>query len=182
MYDGERDGHFPWILMRALERRCKMTAKKKNVSAAIGSKLARRRDRIFDLCLIIIAATIISPIGNHVISSTLGLDREFKRDMSYRFCLAEADGDACVSRPDVTNGRKFVKSPKRLLRYFDGIPERVQRNWRVWIMDVENSKTLELTVEEFYAWIDNVWAKRDRAEVKPRRRHLREGRSERRAG
>ena len=48
-----------------------------------------------------------------------------------------------------------------LLKFFGGIPERVQRQWRVWIMDVENSKTIELTMAEFYLWIDGVWKARD---------------------
>ena len=72
-------------------------------------------------------------------------------------------GDSCVHRPGIVIGNRISKSPDKLLRFFGGIPERVQRNWRVWIMDVENSNTTELTVADFYLWIDSVWNAQDHA-------------------
>ena len=75
----------------------------------------------------------------------------------YRFCLATETSDTCVQRPGIVLSNKVSRSPDKLLKFFGGIPERVQRKWRVWIQDVEQSKTTELTVAEFYAWIDSVW-------------------------
>lgn len=76
---------------------------------------------------------------------------------AYRFCLSTASGDSCVMRPGIIIGDKVNKSSDKLLDYFGSVPERVQNKWRVWVMDIENSSTIELTVKEFYAWIDTVW-------------------------
>lgn len=75
----------------------------------------------------------------------------------YRFCLATASSDSCVMRPGIIIGNKVSKSPDKLLDYFGSIPERVQQQWRVWVMNLDESKTIELSVAEFYAWIDSVW-------------------------
>lgn len=79
------------------------------------------------------------------------------RSTPFRFCLATASGDSCVMLPGIIIGDIVSKSPDKLLDYFGSIPERVQQQWRVWVMDTEQSKTIELTVADFYAWIDNVW-------------------------
>ena len=140
-----------------------MPAKKKNLTATIRSNLVARKSRIIDLFLIIVTVIVISPIGSHIIASLLGSDLAFIRDSPYRFCLVAAEGDSCVLRPGIVIGDKISKSPDKLLEYFAGIPERVQRQWRVWVMDDENSKTIELTVPEFYVWIDSVWKAQDSA-------------------
>ena len=75
----------------------------------------------------------------------------------YQFCLSKASGDSCVMRTDIVFGDKIMKSPDKLLDYFGSIPERVQQKWRVWVMDSEQSQTTEMTVAEFYAWVDSVW-------------------------
>ena len=137
------------------------------MAATIRSNLVGRKSRIIDLCLITVAVIMISPIGSQFIASPLGSDLEFKRNSPYRFCLAAADGDSCVLRPGIMIGDKISKSPDKLLKFFGGIPDRVQRKWRVWIMDVENSKTTELTAAEFYVWIDSVWKARDDAVSEP---------------
>ena len=59
--------------------------------------------------------------------------------------------------PGVIIGDKINRSPDQLLDYFGSIPERVQRKWRVWVMDDDKSSTIEMTVADFYAWIDAVW-------------------------
>lgn len=129
-----------------------------------GSSNSRKPDgaknRIIDLLLITVAVIVISPIGSHIIASLLGSDVAINRNSSYRFCLAQAEGDRCVLQPGVVIGKKVSKSPDKLLKFFGGIPERVQQKWRVWIMDVESSKTTELTAAEFYVWIENVWKAR----------------------
>ena len=75
----------------------------------------------------------------------------------YRFCLATETEDSCVHRPGKSFGKKTYRTPDKLLDYFGSIPERVQQQWRVWVMDAEESRTVEMTVTEFYAWIDTVW-------------------------
>ena len=75
----------------------------------------------------------------------------------YKFCLATEQEDACVHRPGKSFGKKTYRSPDKLLDYFGSVPERVQQQWRVWVMDAEESRTIEMTVTEFYAWIDTVW-------------------------
>ena len=79
----------------------------------------------------------------------------------YQFCLATESGDSCVRRPGIIIGDKTYRSPDKLLRYFGSIPERVQQKWRVWVMDDDKSNTTELTVAEFYAWVDSVWRAKD---------------------
>ena len=59
-------------------------------------------------------------------------------------------------------GDKISKSPDKLLAYFAGIPERVQRQWRVWVMDDEKSVTTELMVAEFQDWIAEEWHAEER--------------------
>lgn len=83
----------------------------------------------------------------------------------YRFCLATETSDSCVHRPGIVFGDKSSASPDELLIFFSGIPERVQSTWRVWVKDLEQLKTTEMTVVEFYAWIESVW-KPLRAEAK----------------
>lgn len=140
-----------------------MSAKKKNLTATIRSSLVARKRRIVDLFLIAVAIIVISPIGSQIIASLLDSDQKLKRNSSYRFCLAAAGGESCVHRPGIVIGNKISKTPDKLLKFFGGIPERVQRQWRVWIMDVENSETIELTVAEFYTWIDRIWKAHDSA-------------------
>ena len=56
-------------------------------------------------------------------------------------------------RPQIRQSirQKDIPGADKLLDYFGGIPERVQQKWRVWVMAVEQSKTIELTVADFYA-------------------------------
>lgn len=144
-----------------------MTAKKKNMTATIRSILVARKGIITDLCLIMFVVIMISPLGSQIIASLLGLDVATNRSSSYRFCLAAADGDSCVLQPGIVIGNKVRRSPESLLEFFGGIPERVQQKWRVWIMDVKHSNTTELTVAEFYLWIDSIWKAKDRADGGP---------------
>ncbi len=75
----------------------------------------------------------------------------------YRFCLATETSDACVQRPNAFLASKVSKKPDKLLKYFGSIPERVQQQWRVWVKDEAQSRTTEMTVAEFYAWVNSVW-------------------------
>jgi len=140
-----------------------MTGKRKNLTVTFRSRLEAHKNRIINLFLITVAVILISPIGKQIIASLLDSDQALNRNSSYRFCLAMESGDSCVHRPGIVIGNRISKSPDKLLRFFGGIPERVQRNWRVWIMDVENSNTTELTVADFYLWIDSVWNAQDHA-------------------
>lgn len=75
----------------------------------------------------------------------------------YLFCLATETEDSCVHKPGIVLGKKTYRTPDKLLDYFGSIPERVQNKWRVWVMDADKSSTIELTVAEFYSWVDSVW-------------------------
>ena len=110
--------------------------------------------RVVDTVKISILATLATLLGTIVVMTVL---QSSSHESPYRFCLAAVTDDSCVMRPGIIIGDKIMKSPDKLLEYFGSIPERVHNEWRVWVMDKEKLSTVELTVEEFYVWIDTVW-------------------------
>ena len=84
-----------------------MTAKQKHITATIRSNLMARKSKIIDLCLIAVAVITISPIGGQIIASLLGSDLAFKRNSSYRFCLA-AGHEAHPLRCRLLNGGRVL--------------------------------------------------------------------------
>ncbi len=105
--------------------------------------------------VLLIVLSISIPISVTLLLSSILSHNQADPDDSYRFCLATATSAECVRRPGSILGKKISKSPDKLLRYFASIPERVQQQWRVWVMDDEQSKTIEMTVAEFYSWMDS---------------------------
>ena len=135
-----------------------MTPKKKRRSHLIPEHMA---EPLHKLCSATVLSLWIVAVSATVSYLVMNLTQEANDGTSYRFCLATATSDSCVLRPGVLIGDKISNSPDKLMRYFRNIPDRVQMQWRVWIMDDEKSLTSEVTVAEFYKWIENVWNVKD---------------------
>lgn len=131
-----------------------MDQKRKQMQDLIPKHTRDSFKRFADDFVFVISITAVA-IAVAILVSTLLHSTSHKSP--YRFCLATESEETCVYRPGIIIGDKISKKPDKLLDYFGSIPARVQDQWRVWVMDVEKSETVEMTVAEFYDWIDSVW-------------------------
>ena len=131
-----------------------MNEKRKRATNLIPKKLVETLKRIVDA---IVSASVIVSLSSAVAILVVTILQSAGEDSGYRFCLATETSDSCVHRPGIVFGDKWSASPDKLMDFFSGIPERVQRKWRVWVKDLEQLETTEMTVAEFYVWIESVW-------------------------
>ena len=131
-----------------------MNHKRKRAQDLIPKPTKQSLKRLADAFLF--AITVMS-VASLVATLVITVLKPATHSTPFRFCLATETEDSCVHRPGKSYGKKIYRTPNKLLDYFGSIPERVQNKWRVWVMDTEESHTIELTVAEFYAWIDSVW-------------------------
>ena len=139
-----------------------MFHKRKRANNLIPKQFVESLKRMVDA---IVSAFIIACLALSVSLLVVAVIQSVGDGSGYRFCLATETSDSCVHRPGIVFGDKSSASPDELLNFFSGIPQRVQSTWRVWVKDLEQLKTTEMTVVEFYAWIESVW-KPLRAEAK----------------
>lgn len=131
-----------------------MNRKRKAATALMPQQASGFIERVVDTVMVSVLATSTALLAAILVMTAL---QSTSHSTAYRFCLATETADSCVHRPGKSFGKKTYQTPDKLLDYFGSIPERVQQQWRVWVMDEEKSSTTELTVAEFYAWIDTVW-------------------------
>ena len=131
-----------------------MYQKRKQAKNLIPKQIVESLKRIVDA---IVSAFMIACLALSVSLLVVLVLQSVGDGSGYRFCLTTETSDSCVLRPGIVFGDKSSASPDKLLNFFGGIPERVQRKWRVWVQDLEQLETTEMTVAEFYAWIESVW-------------------------
>jgi len=131
-----------------------MNHKRKRAHDLIPKLTMQSLKRLADAVLFAIMVTSVASLVATVVVTLLN---PVSIRTPYRFCLATETEDSCVHRPGRSFGKKTYRTPDKLLDYFGSIPERVQQKWRVWVMDSVQSQTTEMTVAEFYAWVDSVW-------------------------
>ena len=131
-----------------------MNQKRKRATTLIPDHIVESLKRIVDA---IVFTFMLSSLASAVAILVVTVLQSAGADSGYRFCLATASSDSCVHRPGIVFGDKSSASPDKLMDFFSGIPERVQRKWRVWVKDLEQLETTEMTVAEFYVWIESVW-------------------------
>ena len=131
-----------------------MNQKRKRATNLIPKQIVETLKRIVDA---IVSAFVIVSLSSAVAILVVTVFQSVGEGSGYRFCLATETSDSCVHRPGIVFGDKSSASPDKLLDFFSGIPERVQRKWRVWVKDLEQLETTEMTVAEFYVWIESVW-------------------------
>lgn len=131
-----------------------MFHKRKRANFLIPKKVVEYLKRMVDA---IVFAFMIVSLASSVSFVVVTVIQSVGDSSDYRFCLATETSDSCVHRPGIVFGDKSSASPDKLLSFFSGIPGRVQRKWRVWVKDLEHLETTEMTVAEFYSWIESVW-------------------------
>lgn len=131
-----------------------MNEKRKRATNLIPNHIVESLKRIVDT---IVFAFMLSSLASAVAILVVTVLQSAGDGSGYRFCLATETSDSCVHRPGIVFGDKSNATPDKLMDFFSGIPERVQRKWRVWVKDLEQLETTEMTVAEFYVWIESVW-------------------------